>query len=311
MNNLQKNILKTLAYFDLFHYPVTRYELQSFLRAEAGLPLIDKELRSLLDDKILFQLDEFYSLQNKPELAERRHRGNLRAVDQLIIARSASKILNWFPFVQSIAVSGSLSKHFSEEKSDIDFFIITSTNRLWIARTLMHLLKKLSFIVNKQHWFCMNYYVDESALKIPEENIFTAMEIVTLIPMQGMDCFQKFREANAWASEYFPLQTNYRKDARKNKKIVFRTFLEKIFSSRLGDKTDQWLKHLTDKRWRKKMLSGKVNGHGDKMEMMVGRHFSKPNPKNFQAKIIQQYEWKVNQLLQSNQQANNIIKYYH
>ena len=298
MNNLQKNILKTLAYFDQFQYPVTRNELQSFLPAMTSLSLIDKELRSLLEDGILFQLDEFYSLQSRPELAERRRRGNLRAVDQLIIAREVAKILDWFPFVQSIAVSGSLSKHFSEEKSDIDFFIITSTNRLWIARTFMHLLKKLSFIVNKQNWFCMNYYVDESALKIPEENIFTAMEIVTLIPMQGIECFQKFREANAWTFEYFPFQTNYRKDARENRKRSLRTFLERIFSSRLGDKTDQWLMHLTDRRWRKKTLSGKVNGHGDKMEMVVGRHFSKPNPKNFQAKVLKKYESAVNDLVE-------------
>jgi len=299
LNKLQINILKTLAYFDLFHYPLTRYEIQIFLPKKFGLSWINNELNALMLDKKIFQADEFYSLENNPDLAERRRRGNLKAVEQLIIARRTASVLYWFPFVQSIAVSGSLSKHFSEEKSDIDFFIITSTNRLWIARTFMHLLKKLSFVVNKQNWFCMNYYVDESALKIPEENIFTAMEIVTLIPMEGRNCFQKFREANAWTSEYFPLQTNYRKDIRENRKNFFRVFLEKIFSSRLGDNTDQWLMHLTDKRWRKKTLSGKVNDHGGKIEMMVGRHFSKPNPKNFQEKVLRQYESTVNDLVES------------
>jgi len=296
LNNLRKIILKTLAYFDLFHYPVTRYELWTFSSEKTSLSLIDEELNSLLFEKIVFQLDEFYSLQNKPELAEKRRRGNLRAVEQLSIAKRVSKILNWFPFVRSIAVSGSLSKNFAEENSDIDFFIITSANRLWIARTSMHLLKKLSFIVGKQNWFCMNYYVDEIEMEIVEKNTFTAMEIVTLIPMQGIDYFQKFRKANAWTSEYFPLQTNYQKDARGNKKIAIRIFLEKILRSRLGDKADQWLMHLTDKRWRKKALGGKVNDHGDKIEMMVGKHFSKPNPKNFQAKVLKQYENAVNYL---------------
>ena len=298
MNNTRKNILKTLAYFDLFHYPVTRYELLIFSSEKTSLSLIDEELSSLLFEKIIFQLDEFYSLQNKPAFAERRRRGNLRAVEQLSIAKRVAKILNWFPFVRSIAVSGSLSKHFSEENSDIDFFIITSANRLWIARTSMHLLKKLSFIVGKQNWFCMNYYVDECAMNIPEKNIFTAMEIVTLIPMQGMDCFQKFRKANTWTSEYFPLQTNYLKDTRENKKIVFRIFLEKILRSRLGNKADQWLMHLTDKRWRKKTLGGKVNDHGGKIEMAVGKHFSKPNPQNFQAKVLKQYKNAVNDLVE-------------
>jgi len=34
------------------------------------------------------------------------------------------------------------------------------------------------------------------------------------------------------------------------------------------------------------------------MGMVVGRHFSKPDPKNFQDKIVQRYEDKVKQLLQ-------------
>ena len=298
LNNIQKNILKTLAYFDLFLYPVTRNELLAFSPEKNSLSLIDEEIRSLLFEKIIFQLDEFYSLQNKPALAERRRHGNLRAVDQLSIAKRVAKILNWFPFVRSIAVSGSLSKHFSEENSDIDFFIVTSANRLWIARSCMHLLKKVSFIIGKQNWFCMNYYIDECAMNIPEKNIFTAMEIVTLIPMQGMDCFQKFREANIWTSEYFPLQTNYHKETWGTKKNFLRYFLEKIFSSRLGDKADHWLMNLTNKRWRKKTLGGKVNDHGDKIEMAVGKHFSKPNPKNFLTKVLKQYENKVNDLVE-------------
>jgi predicted nucleotidyltransferase len=298
LNNIQKNILKTLAYFDLFHYPVTRYELWAFSPEKTRLSLIDEELDSLLFEKIVFQLDEFYSLQNKPALAERRRHGNLRAVEQLSIAKRAAKILSRFPFVQSIAVSGSLSKKFAEENSDIDFFIITSANRLWIARTFMHIFKKLTYLVGKQNWFCMNYYIDEMEMEIIEKNAFTAMEIVTLLPMQGIDCFQKFIEANSWANNYFPEKIISFNNAPKIKKIFFRRCIEKIFNSRLGDATEKWLMYLTDKRWKKKTQRGKVNDHGDKMEMIVGKHFSKPNPKNFQAKVLKQYESVVKDLLE-------------
>lgn len=296
MNNLRKIILKTLAYFDLFHYPVTRYELWAFSSEKTSLSLIDEELNSLLFEKIVFQLDEFYSLQNKPELAERRRRGNLRAVEQLSIAKRVAKILNWFPFVRSIAVSGSLSKNFAEENSDIDFFIITSANRLWIARTSMHLLKKLSFIVGKQNWFCMNYYVDEREMEIVEKNAFTAMEIVTLFPMRGMDCFQKFIKANKWTNNYFPVQPISNNGTSKIKKIFFRKCIEKLFDSSLGNAAEKWLMNLTDKRWKKKTQQGKVNDHGVKIGMIVNPHFSKPDPKNFQVKVLQQYESRLRQL---------------
>lgn len=298
MNNIQKNILKTLTYFDLFRYPVTRYELLVFSPERTSLSLIDEGLSTLLFEKIIFQLDEFYSIQNKPQLAERRRDGNMRAVEQLKIAKRVSKILSGFPFVQSIAVSGSLSKNFAEENSDIDFFIITAANRLWIARTCMHLLKKLSFIVGRQNWFCMNYYVDETEMEIVEKNAFTAMEIVTLIPMQGMDCFQNFIKSNSWVNNFFPEKVITINESMKIKKGFSRKLIEKIFNSRLGDTTEKWLMNLTDKRWKKKAQQGKVNVHGVKIGMMVNPHFSKPNPKNFQAKVVQQYESAVKDLVE-------------
>jgi hypothetical protein len=123
------------------------------------------------------------------------------------------------------------------------------------------------------------------------------MEIVTLIPMQGKDCFQNFIEANSWTNNYFPIQDTRLKEAAKIKKVFLRRCVEKIFCSGLGDFTDRWLMNLTDKRWEKKTLQGKVNDHGVKIAMMVNRHFSKPDPRNFQAKIVHQYESRIQQLL--------------
>jgi len=255
-----------------------------------------------LQKKIVFKLGDFFSLQNKPSLVERRRKGNQRALKQLQIAKKAAKVLSWFPFVKSVAVSGSLSKMFADEKSDIDFFIITSGNRLWISRTFMHLFKKITYLAGKQNWFCMNYYVDDIWMEIPEKNIFTAMEIVTLIPMQGLKYFRQFIEANDWTNLFFASHTISSNVGMEIKKGFAGTCIEKILTSGIADHLDEWLMRTTDKRWKKKTVTGKVNDHGLEVGMMVNRHFSKPDPKNFQAKIIQQYERKINQLLQSNQQ---------
>ena len=40
--------------------------------------------------------------------------------------------------------------------------------------------------------------------------------------------------------------------------------------------------------------------HGESMAMITGPHFSKPDPKNLQWKVLQQYEYKVRQLLEAN-----------
>ena len=182
---LRPSILKVVAYFDLFNYPVTLEEIRFFMDREAPAPALTPELDALVAEKRLFRLGAFYSLRNDPLLTERRLKGNRHADELLRIADRISRFLYQFPYVKGIGISGSLSKHYEDEDADIDYFIITSSNRLWIARTLMHLFKKWSFIRGRQHWYCMNYFVDEEALEIEEKNIFTATELITLLPACG------------------------------------------------------------------------------------------------------------------------------
>src|SRR5690606_3777846 len=103
-------------------------------------------------------------------------RGNLMANKFSDIARKKAKLISQFPFVRGVMASGSLSKGYADEKSDIDFFIITIPNRLWIARTLLVLYKRI-FLLNSHKFFCVNYFVDEKHLGIEEKNLFTATEL--------------------------------------------------------------------------------------------------------------------------------------
>ena len=41
----------------------------------------------------------------------------------------------------------------------------------------------------------VNYYIDEAAMEIEEKNIFTAVEIITLIPMKGEEQINRFSTA--------------------------------------------------------------------------------------------------------------------
>jgi hypothetical protein len=310
LSNLRHDILKTLAYFDFFSYPLTPGDIQAFLPQQCDQPVVDEMLGVLVDESLIFKLDDFYSLRKEPLLAKQRRAGNERAEKQLDIAKKVARLLAHCPYVEAIAVSGSLSKHFADEKADIDFFIVTTGNRLWIARTCMHFLKKLSYIAGKQHWFCMNYYVDEMGLDIPEKNIFTAMEITTLIPMEGTAHFNNFIDANPWIRKYFPAHTISTSYTSEVKKGFLRKCLEKIFNSRLGDITDRWLMNITDRRWGKKASEGKVNDHGYIMGMLIGRHFCKQDPQYFQQIVLQQYENKVKQLPGSYQQTGILSPVY-
>src|ERR1700760_1719587 len=195
---LRSSILKTLAYFDIFNYPLEREDIRRFLPVQADKVVIEKEVCTLLQERRIYRIGDYYSLQNNPALVERRQKGEVHADELLLIAARNAKLLYQFPFVRGVCISGSLSKRCADEQADIDYFIITRANRLWIARTLMHLYKKLSYLRGHQHRFCMNYYIDEEALEIKEKNIFTATELLTLMPMCGNGALDNFFEANAW-----------------------------------------------------------------------------------------------------------------
>jgi len=293
LSEIKENILATLAYFDMFGYPLTRAEVYLFLKKNYDFEFFEDALKCLLNAGAVYQFDSFYTLKNDHQVIARRIEGNKKAADLIKIAEKVGNILIRFPYVRGIAISGSLSKNFADENSDIDLFIITAKNRLWIARTIMHCFKKLTFLVNKEHYFCMNYYIDEQQLEIPEKNIYTAIEIGTLIPLQGDIIFEKFYNANAWTRDFLPNKNMRIASAKPTKTGFLKILFERLFNIAPGSALDTLLMKITAGRWEKKTVHKKLNSHGMVLSMVTGKHYAKPDPKNFQSKLLGRYETKL------------------
>jgi predicted nucleotidyltransferase len=297
LSEVKENILETLAYFDLFSYPLTRGEVYIFLKNKYHYYDFDDALVCLLNEGKIHLFDRFYTLKNDHFLVVRRNEGNKKAAELIKMASKIGNILIKFPYVRGIAISGSLSKNFADENSDIDLFIITAKNRLWIARTLMHCFKKLTFLVNKEHLFCMNYYIDEQRLEIVEKSIYTAIEIGTLIPLQGDITFEKFYAANTWTRSFLPNKNMRISSAKPVKNSWLKKFNEWLLNNATGDVIDSLLMKITAGRWLKKTRMNKLNSHGMVMGMATNKHFAKPDPKNFQYNLLERYQEKVSRLL--------------
>jgi predicted nucleotidyltransferase len=297
LSGITKNIIATLAYFDVFNYPLTHGELFLFLGDKCDSDVFDSALLYLILNDNVYRFDGFYTLKNDPDIAPRRRAANTKATALIKTARKVGQILIKFPYVRGIAISGSLSKNFADDNSDIDLFIITAPNRLWIARTMMHLLKKVSFLFKMEHYFCMNYFIDEAGLEIAEKNLYTATEVVTLIPLEGDIAFDKFYSANNWTLNYLP--NNYMRLASAKPLMpgIAKSIIEFLFNGRTGNLIDNLLQNTTSSRWLKKTQQKKVNSKGIVMGMSAGKHFAKPDPVNFQQKLIAKYENKVRELL--------------
>jgi hypothetical protein len=293
----KESVLRVLTYFDIFHYPLTSNEINKFMDHPADSRQVDQYLAELLNEGSVYLYQDLYSLQDNPLLAQRRLKGQQRAEGLLKKAMRIGRFLYQFPFVKAVAISGSLSKNFADESADIDFFIITKANRLWMARTFMHLFKKLTFLTGRQHYYCMNYYIDEEALLLEEKNIFTAIELKTLLPVCGENSTERFFKANQWADNWLP-SCEYRVQPQKDPgRNLFKRMGEWIFNNRMGNALDKYLFKLTARRWKNKEEKGKKNQKGIMMGLITGRHFAKSNPDNFQAKVLRQYEQKTSEIL--------------
>lgn len=291
--SVKQDILATLSYFDIFDYPLTQTEIAQFLKSSYCHEEFIENLNYLITDNWIYKFDEFYMLQNNYSLVHRRKKGNIQAKAMLATAEKIADFLSGFPFVKGVAVSGSLSKSFADENSDIDFFIITEKNKLWLARTFMHCFKKFAFLLKKQDWFCMNYYIDEEMLQIKEKNIYTATEIATLLPLRGIRIFDEFFKSNAWCKNFLPnhsLRISYVEEA---KDTFFKKTIEFFFRNPVGNLVDHLLMKLSVYKWNKKTRAGKLNKHGMVLSMDAARHYAKPDPSAFQQKFMETYEKKI------------------
>lgn len=281
-------ILKTLKYFHVFRHPLYLEEIHQFLQVEVSLPELREALNELVREERVFYEQNMYSLENSAQIFLKRKVGADMAAEKMKEARKCAAIIATFPFVRAVFVSGSLSKGYADEKSDIDFFIITSEKRLWICRTLLHLFKKFTFIVNRQHSFCMNYFIDESQLCLEENNIFTATELATLIPVYNQDLHKHLLNRNIeWMSDYFPnigLNVSEHNSVPTSSKI--KTPVEWLLNRTWPERLNLALMQLTDKLWRLKWQRKNYPMEDYDIAMKTKWYVSKQHPLNYQKKVL-------------------------
>jgi hypothetical protein len=293
LNAVDEQIVKTLLYFDIFNYPLKSEEIYRFLGGKfVDESFINARLQYLSSQHIVYQYGIFFSLKNNDASVERRIKGNLEAEKYLILARKKAKLISRFPFVRGVLASGSLSKGYMDENSDLDFFIITKPKRLWIARTLLVLYKRL-FLFNSHKYFCVNYFVDEDHLEIEEKNLFTATELATVIPLYGPAQYDSLQQENAWLKNFFPNYSQRNTDYVPSLKITFgKKLLEKILNGALGDALEKYFQNITLLRW-KRMYEQNYSANDFKVAFKSKTYAAKNHDRNFQRKVMDLYEEKL------------------
>lgn len=285
---VSQSILKTLLYFDIFDYPLNSKEIFNFLQTNhVTEKIIEERLRVLANTGFTFKFGKFFSLHNNAALVDRRLKGNKEAMHFMDLARKQARLIHKFPFVSAVMASGSLSKGYMDESCDLDFFIITQSNRLWIARTLLVLYKRI-FLGNSHKYFCVNYFVDENNLEIEEKNLFTATELTTLIPLSGVQYQKKLMNENKWVANFLPNYTTNYNDQIEELKPPLKKIQENILNLLFPYALNYFFMWITLNRWRK-LYERKYSEEDFKVAFKTKQHVSKNHPNYYQKKVMERY----------------------
>ncbi len=224
--SLEKAIVDTVRYFDLFDMPLTATQLWRCLIVDPhgksglrwgghrryGLREIQDAVRgSEYLQTHVGRKDGFYFLPGREELVAERLTRHMISQDKWHIMGRLSRFLAAVPFVQALAASGSFALDHTKQSSDLDVFVVAKAGRIWTARLLLLLATELMGR-RRKYWnvqapdkVCLNHYVSDDRLAVPPAaiNLYTAVQYTLHTPMYGVHTLHRFRHANdGWMHRY-------------------------------------------------------------------------------------------------------------
>jgi len=209
--SIQQSIIKTLKYSHIFEFPLTDEEIYKFLIAETNYSYkkIKNLLNNLVRNKKIVKRDGHYFLPlGNLDWLIKREKSN-RLFD--VVFNKSKKDLRFLfkmPFVKFIGITGSVAAKNISNSADVDLFIISSKNYLWLTRliTVIYLKIKKKY----RNPYCPNLYVSVDNLTWDTKNVYVANEIARIVPIFNKDMsFEKFLVKNSWVISYLPNFKNY------------------------------------------------------------------------------------------------------
>ncbi|MGB9637482.1 MAG: hypothetical protein ACPLY7_01650, partial [Microgenomates group bacterium] len=216
---LQRCLLQTIAYSDIFDYPLKEKEVWHWLVFPSDLSLklpsklsLRKSLEELLKTGLLETKKGFFFLPGRQQLVALREEKKSLSGAKMKVACKATERLRLIPGIKMIGITGALAMENCQENDDVDLLVITWANCLWLTRLLIILLSPFLGIKrrrpgekNTKDKICFNLFLDESHLKIQSENLFLAHEICQVKPVLSKDkTYEKFLWENRWVSNFLP-----------------------------------------------------------------------------------------------------------
>jgi hypothetical protein len=288
------SVVLTMAYFSSFRHPLCEEELLTYthfytLSTKEG----QEAIRSLLQLGILESNGKMFYLPGDAALSEIRAEREARAAKWQPRVLRSIRVLSHLPFLRGLSISGSLSKGTQDLDGDIDFFVLTTPDRLWTARFFASLLLKV-LPKSKKVNFCLNYFLPENRLFIPDRTLFSATEVTFLKPVLNGDLFRAFFEQNQWVKNFYPNWTPATGDVPHHRHTFLQRIAEWPLSGAFGNLVESWISRWFIRRLNRS-LEALPQGQST-TEVRLGPKEYKGHTKGHQEKTRQQWQQRIDRL---------------
>ncbi len=253
----EKNILFTLAFYDVLNYPLTAFETWKYLiadeensteKSEHSFKISYEKVLKILTDlerrKIIQKEKGFYFLPSQRELVKKRIFAEKISSMKIERVKKWAKVFNFIPYVRGVFLTGTLAMKRSFAEGDWDVIVVLKKNRIWLGRffaiLFLHFLKKRRHKKRTKNRFCLNHFLAEDGLKLEEKNHFSANEVIFSLPIVNANLHRKFLlknkkwikkiRPNFYAQKKFWMKKNERKFSLK---FFLEIFLEVIFLGKI------------------------------------------------------------------------------
>lgn len=190
--------METIKLAHYYESAFNRDQLYNYLR----IKLNRKEFESVLDELIqvgtVTEQNGFIFNGELQEMNEQRREWSKHIFEK---NKFYMKLIELLPWIKFVGLTGSNAFESCNREDDLDIFIISQPDRLWLSYFYIILIGKL---FRKRQVLCVNYLVDENNLNLNKKTYFTAVQLIQMRPVYKWLFKQKLIDANPWTSEYLP-----------------------------------------------------------------------------------------------------------
>ncbi len=261
---LARRILMTLGYSQAFGFPLTSHEIwvrllvKSTHTTQGVIPVVTESqvvtvLQPLVHDGVVGVRDNHYFFAgHETTVVDRKKQTALSQVKWMEVQSFVEQIRH-IPWIQGVAVTGSLAVDSTHPGDDIDFMIVTSANRLWLSRVWISWLAQLQG--KRRSWkredlnsWCFNLWLSEDRLRMPIalQTVYGAYELCQakwVYSRPGSGVAMTFLKENSWAKWYVPnyyaskkydassaIEKSTREEGGKSWSMSISTLVEAVFN---------------------------------------------------------------------------------